>query len=265
MSTALFVRDGEFVVPQVAARGPWNPKALHGAAVAAVLGAGLGQDGWIVTRVSVDLLGPVPFEPMRLTVSELEGGRRVKRQTARLMIGDRELARAECLCVRQTELPIKPSPGAADSPFTEELRPSLDRGRRSGAAAIGWDCFDTLAVATRGLAVDQPERTLGLWTRLLVPAIDGEPTSALQRVLSAADFASSSVSLHLDFAQWSFMNADLTVYLSRPPVGDWVGILSSGVVQPVGSGLGIGVLYDADGHLGQAQQSLLVEPRTIRL
>jgi hypothetical protein len=262
MSGALFVADGELLLPQPAARGPWNPKALHGAAVAALLGGAFDLEGWTVTRVSVDLLGAVPFAPMRLMVTPPAGGRRVMRQTATLLVDDRPVAVADCVCVRQVELDFEASPLAHDSPFADMPTPDLSTVRPGVAERVGWECFDSLGVA---VAMLKPvaEGTLGYWIRLVAPVVEGRPTNGLQRVLAAADHSSGSTNLHLPFKRWSFMNADLSVHLSRPLSGEWVGVMSSSIAQPVGAGLGLGALFDADGRLGTAEQSLLLESRAL--
>jgi hypothetical protein len=257
----MFVADGDFLVPQPAARGPWNPKALHGAAVAAVLGGAFGIDGWTITRVSVDLLGAVPFAPMRLSVTPAAGGRRVMRQTATLSVDDQPIAVADCVYVRATELSFEASPLAHDSPFAGIPTPDLSAVRPGVAEQVGWECFDSLAVALKMLK-PAAAGTLACWIRLVAPVVEGRPTTGLQRILAAADHSSGSTNLHLPFEQWSFMNADLSVHLSRPLTGEWVGVVSSSIAQPVGAGLGLGALFDAEGRLGTAQQSLLVEPRT---
>jgi hypothetical protein len=263
MSDALFVADGELVVPQPAARGPWKPEALHGAAVAALLGGAFDTQGWTVTRVSVDLLGSVPFAPMRLMVTPVSGGRRVMRQTATLLVDDHPVAVADCVCVRHVELDFEASPLAHDSPFANMATPDLTTVRSGVAERVGWECFDSLAVA---VAMLKPvaKGTLGYWIRLVAPVVEGRDTTGLQRVLAAADHSSGSTNLHLPFQRWSFMNADLSVHLSRPLAGEWVGVISSSIAQPLGAGLGLGTLFDAQGRLGRAEQSLLIETRALR-
>jgi hypothetical protein len=86
-------------------------------------------------------------------------------------------------------------------------------------------------------------------------------TSGEQLAVAAADYGTSGTSAHLPFSQWSYMNADLTVSLSRPPEGGWIGMETDGIVQPTGTGLSIGQIYDRGGRVGQSAQSLLIEPR----
>ena len=94
---ALFVREGEHLVPTAFSVGPWRPDALHGSAVAALFGALLEEDGVTVARVTMDLLGAIRLRPLRVTMTEGGGGRRVRRRTATLHDGDKAVAQATAL------------------------------------------------------------------------------------------------------------------------------------------------------------------------
>ena len=65
---ALFQPDGEQVVPTEFARGPWTPDALHGGPVAALLARAVESvptdEPMHVTRLTVELLRPVPLTPL---------------------------------------------------------------------------------------------------------------------------------------------------------------------------------------------------------
>ena len=61
------------------------------------------------------------------------------------------------------------------------------------------------------------------WMRMRHPLVPDEAPSPLCRVLIAAD-SGNGVSAALDYQRWRFINPDLTVYLMRPPAGDWVAL-----------------------------------------
>jgi hypothetical protein len=261
VSSSLFVREGSFYIPQDAARGPWDPNALHGSAVAALLTGAFTDDDRTLTRVGVDLLAPVPYAPLRLEVTPPVGGTRATRQSAMLIAGERVVARADCVAVSRLDLDLPSSPAAATSPFASFDVPDLTRTRRHVVDNVGWECFDSLAVAAPRLKAELPDGGWGFWLRLLIPVVEGVPNTGAQVALAAADYSSSSTAQYLDFSRWSYRNADLVVHLSRPPVGDWVGLLSTSLAQSTGSGLGMGALFDEAGRLGQSAQSLVVEGR----
>jgi len=58
---------------------------------------------------------------------------------------------------------------------------------------------------------------------------------------------------------YRFINPDLTVYLHRLPVGEWVCLEALTTVEPHGIGLAESRLWDEHGPLGRALQSLLLE------
>ena len=79
----------------------------------------------------------------------------------------------------------------------------------------------------------------------------------------AAD-SGNGIAVVLDPARYTFVNADLTVYLHRAPVGEWVGLEAVTVPEPTGIGLTRSRLWDHDGPFGWALQSLVVEARSPR-
>ncbi|MGZ4707139.1 MAG: thioesterase family protein [Acidimicrobiales bacterium] len=259
-ASAVFEPDGERYVPTEAARGPWDPEALHGAAVAALLAGSLEAEGQVLVRVLVELHGPVPFGPLTIEVGPSDGGRRVKRQSATLCSGGRSVASASATRIRSSEVALPE--GANDHPlvFDPAAAPDLTTPNRHAARVVGRPSFDSLAMATRWERSEGPGPRR-LWLRLLMPIVAGRETSGAQRAVAAADYGTNGTFARLPFAEWSYMNADLTVSLSRPPVGEWIGMETDGIVQATGTGLSIGQLHDQGGRVGQSAQSLLIEPR----
>jgi hypothetical protein len=99
-----------------------------------------------------------------------------------------------------------------------------------------------------------------VWSRLLFPLIAGEDVTPLERLLVMAD-AASGVSAALDWEKWLFVNVDLGIHLSRPPVGEWMSMAARTDIGPTGMGLCTSTLGDADGSVGVSTQTLLVTPR----
>lgn len=100
-----------------------------------------------------------------------------------------------------------------------------------------------------------------VWCRLRTPVVDGWPVTPTMRAAAAADFG-NGVSMVVPFETFSFVNPDLTVYLDRPPVGEWIGLDAATSVHAQ-SGLAVAqsVLHDETGPFGRGMQSLLLEPR----
>ncbi len=80
------------------------------------------------------------------------------------------------------------------------------------------------------------------------------------RAVVAADFC-NGVSAVLDFQNWTFINADLTVSLARQPIGEWILLDGESWIGPDGAGLAAARLADVSGYFGRAVQSLVIERR----
>ena len=98
------------------------------------------------------------------------------------------------------------------------------------------------------------------WFRLRRPLVAGETPSALQRLAAAGDFG-NGISATLSWDEYLFINPDLTLYIEREPVGEWICLESETRIAADGIGLAESVLYDERGRVGRATQALLVAPR----
>jgi hypothetical protein len=99
-----------------------------------------------------------------------------------------------------------------------------------------------------------------VWMRLRHPLLPRETLTPIARVAATADF-SNGVSAALPFAEYLFINADLSITLNRRPQGEWIGLDASTLLYPGGIGWAQSVLHDELGPLGLTQQALVVQPR----
>jgi hypothetical protein len=58
-----------------------------------------------------------------------------------------------------------------------------------------------------------------------------------------------------------FINADITLYLNRPPEGEWLALSCQASAEPNGIALGTGVFFDARGAFGRTMQAKLANQR----
>ena len=100
-----------------------------------------------------------------------------------------------------------------------------------------------------------------IWFRAHRPIVDGEAPSPLMRAAMTSDFC-NGVSSVLDFRRWTFINADISINLARPPVGEWILLDAQTWLGANGSGIAFAKLGDERGYFGRAVQSLVIEPRT---
>jgi hypothetical protein len=261
MAEAVFTRDGERFVPGELARGPWSPDAQHGGAPAALLARCVEQaaDGAAlhVARLTIELLRPVPLAPLQARARLTRPGRKVQLVEAGLWHGDSEVARATGLRLRRTAVAMPAGLAGAPPP------PGPARGADSlppWSGFVGAGAFHNAAVEHRfvGGSFAEPGPAVD-WIRLRVPLVAGEQTSPLCRVAAAADFG-NGVSWVLNRVDgYRFINPDLTIYLHRYPVGEWVCLDAVTRPEPIGVGMAESLLSDAQGPIGRAVQSLLIE------
>ncbi len=99
-----------------------------------------------------------------------------------------------------------------------------------------------------------------VWLRMRHPLLAGEEPSPLQRTLIVADVG-NGVSATLDYRRFVFINVDLTVHLERMPAGEWVCVDAVTLPRPNGVGTAESTMFDRDGRIGRALQTLLVSER----
>ncbi len=256
---ALFVPDDGAWRPTGYSRGPWSPHSLHGGPVAALVVRELERveapQPVRLARVTVELLRPVPLEPLRVSTEVVRPGAKVSTVDARVTTPDGQvvvMARAQRIRTADVEFPD----GAVESPPPLPDAAS-DTSAWPGASRVA---FHSHATEHRyveghfggiGPAVD--------WIRLNVPVVLDEDPSGWQRAAAIADF-SNGISAVVPFDGTSmFINPDLTVHLWREPVGEW--ICSEAVTRTSGTGIGMAetALWDRSGRIGRGLQSLLLD------
>ncbi len=100
-----------------------------------------------------------------------------------------------------------------------------------------------------------------VWTRLAVDLVDGEDTDPIEHLVAVAD-AASGISAVASPARMLFVNTDLTLHLTREPVGDEIWMRAQTTLDAAGIGRTTGDLGDRGGAVAHSAQCLFVEPRT---
>jgi acyl-CoA thioesterase len=82
----------------------------------------------------------------------------------------------------------------------------------------------------------------------------------MQRTAAAGDFGNGVSGFGGGFPHnYRFLNADLSVYLFRPPAGEWIRLQARSWWDAGGVGLAKSELSDRDGLVGTGQQALALE------
>jgi hypothetical protein len=264
---AFFVADGARYVPTELTRGPWDPNAQHAGPPAALLSRALElcepREGARIARVTVEILAPVPIQPLTVSARVARPGRSVELLEASLEGPEGEVRRARGWRLAAGEVQAdweqeEPPPGRDQAEpldfFPENEDSRAPRARGSGES-VGWHTAMEIVFA-RGRFLEPGPATV--WMRPRVPLVTGEAITPLQRTMLAAD-GGNGVSAPLDWSRFIFINTDLTVHLLRPPRGEWVCLDS--VTHVDGIGMTDTALWDDGGRIGRAAQTLLVRAR----
>jgi len=252
--SALFVPAGpDTWLPTDLARGPWDPTALHGGPSAALLARAI--EPLVAplqpTRLTVELLRPVPLAALHVTARLRRDGRKIRIAEAHIEHDGVAVASAVALAIRTTRLTVAEQATERPPGPEEGVEPdrSLDPYEAFHNTGVQ-HCFVRGEFGVPGPATD--------WIRLRLPLVPEKTPSPLQRVAAAADFGNGISGLDL-MNELLFINPDLTIHLSRLPVGEWVCL--DAVTHPQSNGIGLAesALFDEQGPIGRAAQSLLIE------
>jgi acyl-coenzyme A thioesterase PaaI-like protein len=262
MADAIFIRSAHGrLVPSEHARGPWDPDALHGGAPAGLIAGAFERmepgSQLAIARLGFEFLKPIRFEPLALSMKIVRDGRRVQELEAELKAGKELICKASAVRVQPVpgQLPRSGAAPAETMPGPEQGQPLTFALNDSTAASLA-----TTGMEMRWLG---DPRSLGpgrVWMRPRHPFLPDEPSTALMRLVAAADFA-NGVSAELPFDEYLFINADLAVHLWRQPEGEWIGLDAKTLLHAGGMGMAESVLHDVSGSVGRAFQTLVVQPR----
>lgn len=250
---AFFTVQGPSLVPGAEARSPWSDRMLHGRLLAALAARAIESEqlpeGFVPARLTVDLFRAAPMAAVQITTSAVREGRRVRTAEASIVCEGREAGRASAVMLRTEEDPPgrvwSPPPWAVPDPETLALPPV--------PAGTSRFPLDIRQVGGGGFGTFGPKR---VWVREVRDLVQGETPSGFVRAVGAADLANPFA--NSGDAGLAFINADLTVYLARVPVGEWIGLDVSARVSDAGVAVGGCDLYDRQGPIGSCAVASVV-------
>jgi acyl-Coa thioesterase superfamily protein/acyl-CoA thioesterase superfamily protein len=235
--------------------GPWDPAFQHAGPPAALLGRALERceprDGFVLARLTYEILRPVPVAEVEVAARVIRPGRSVELLEGELSAGGEPVMTVRAWRVLGStaptvgnDAPLPPRPAEETPPPAELDQFGYGKAVELRFAAGGWH---------------QPGPAT-VWTRLRVPLVPGEEPTGVQRVLAVAD-SGNGVSAVLSWNEWLFINPELTVHLRREPRGEWICLDAATTLTEGGAGLARSTLSDDDGVVGNGSQALFVAPR----
>ncbi|MFI2476428.1 thioesterase family protein [Nocardia xishanensis] len=251
---SFFVRQGDQLVAEKLAVSPWAPGKLSGTAVCGLLARELEAycpDGFVPARLTVDLSQPVANAAFDMRSNVVRRGSRIAVVDATMVQDGRERVRASALfLITGDEPPGQVWSSAEDLPMPpdgcvspEGSPPLFKSGERE------W---------TSDFAVNQNAARKFSWHGL-PPLVAGEPLTPFQRAAILGD-ATNHV-CHWGSEGAGYINADVTVTLSRLPIGYELGLRADNTIAADGISIGSATLYDRSGAVGTCMVTALSNAR----
>jgi len=246
---AFFTRDGPSLHPAAVARGPWAADMLHGRLLAGLLAwrveSDHGDAEFHPARVTVDLFRSPPMRPLEVAAHVVRAGRRIRVVDATVTIDGDVYARASIVLLKRTEQPageIWPGP-AWDVPHPDAL------------PEPGWDApWEMRPITEGGFGSFEQKR---MWLRDTRALVEGEQMTPFVRVATAADIANPLANSGTNGLE--FINGDITLYLARLPVDEWIGFEVTRHVSAEGVAVGECAVYDTRGPIGTSTVSAVAQ------
>jgi Acyl-CoA thioesterase C-terminal domain/Acyl-CoA thioesterase N-terminal domain len=253
--------DGEFQVFESTdgTRSNWDPEIQHGSPPLALMTKLIeelaGDSGLRVGRLTLDILGAIPVTRIRARAWVERPGSRISIMAAEILAprpdgSERAVARVTAWLLATSD--------TADA-TTDRYPPLVEAD--SVPVPHSWDgatgYLETVRWRRQRVADGQ---TPVAWLSPLVPLVDSEPTTDLQRLAMVADSV-NGVGAALDPEKFVFMNTDTVVHMHRLPAGNDFGLRACGSIGPDGIGVTTADIFDRQGFIGTVAQTLFVQRR----
>ena len=265
LSKGLYDMHGDIFSPSIHAGSPWSITTQHGGPINALFMYGMETAALDkpkrVVRLSVDILRPVPREPLRLNTRILREGRRLAVVDAVLECESDGMpvavARAQLLQDREDHKPLFPHAATPIPPLKTANRTDLISEARRQEGPPG---FHLNIEMRHGADKNGP---IG-WFTWSGELITGLATSPAQRCAAICDLA-TIVSGRMRLSghggwdnniRFAMLNTDTIIQFLRPPIGDWFAFHAPSIFDERGVGITEARLHDKTGALGQVVQTL---------
>ncbi len=244
---------GDAFQPLDMARGFWGPNDnLHARVMIGLFAREFerlyGEPDLQPARLTVDLYKLPDLSPISVTTRLIRQGGRIKVIEGEMFSSGQSIARASCQLLRRTQQPEgriwSPPPWGAPPP-DQVQPPEKPFTPRWDMKPIGNDAVG-----------DAPRRT---WLREIRPLVDGEAYTPFVRIATGVDYTSPVSNAGANGLD--FINSDVTLYLHRAPVSEWIGYEVTAHQSRDGVAIGQCTLHDIEGAVGFSSCAALAQRR----
>lgn len=241
--------DGRFH-PTEASRAGWGDSMISGPAVVGLaahcLERDFGADGFLPTRLTTDLFKAALRVPTEVRTRLVRDGRRIRGSECDVLQDGVVVARATMVQFRQSA----PPPGEEWIGEESFVPPQGVQGTVYfiDSDGIGWG---------HSAAVHQNTSRKRVYHRT-VDVIEGQTPSPFVRTVVAAE--ATSLVTNLGTEGIGYINGDLTVAISRLPIGEYVGVQADSHWANNGIAVGAATLFDDEGPFGTGMVTAIANP-----
>lgn len=245
---AFFAADGDGFTPQPASRSRWSDDMVTGPAVCGIIARGLDRqhhaEGFVPSRLTVDLFRPVRSRHLTISTRLVREGRRIRVADAELVQDGETVARASLVLLRSSVAP----PGEVWTSPHRLTGPSAEARAAAGQLVAPWfGSGDDGPGWTPSIADHQGAARKRMWTRMPQLVLGEEPSPFTRAAMSGEI---TSMMTNWGTHGVGYINADLTLALTRLPVGLEIGVEAADHISADGIAVGSATLYDELGPIG---------------
>jgi hypothetical protein len=202
-----------------------------------------------IGRLTLDILGAIPVAPVKVRAWTLRPGARISLMCAEMVPveSERPVARVTAWLLATSD-----TRAVATDRHPPLVESEAVPNPHAWLGAPGY--LETVTWRKQATAAGQSDE---VWLSPLVPLVDAEPVTDVQRLAMVVDSANGAGAA-LDPNEFVFMNTDTTVHLHRVPSGSDFGLRARASIGPDGIGVATADLFDRRGFIGTSAQTLLV-------
>lgn len=208
-----------------------------------------------VGRLVLDILGAIPVAPVKVRARVVRPGTRIAKVDAEMLATRPDGTDRAVATVSAWLLSTSDTRDAVTDRYPPLVEGEAMDNPHGWAGAPGY--LETVSWRAQRTA---PGEAAVSWMSPLVPLVETEPLTDLQRLAMVVDSA-NGVGAALDPTEFVFMNTDTAVHLHRAPVGSDFALRSRGSIGPDGIGVTNAEIFDRHGFIGTSAQTLLVQRR----
>ncbi|QCQ91953.1 acyl-CoA thioesterase domain-containing protein [Rhodococcus sp. SGAir0479] len=247
---AFLTRDGDGFAPLELAVSGWSPDMITGVLARAIENAH-GAEGFVPARLTVDLFRPARAAQFHVVTRSVRDGNRIRVADAEVLQRGESVARGTVVFLRRGAQPPgelwtrpdspQPPPPSLLPPLQAPTHPWIG----SDGHPAGW---------SPSLRDHEGSSRKRLW-QYQIPIVAGEEPSPFVRAAMVGE--TTSLMTNWGSAGIGFINADLTLALSRLPEGPEIGLEADNHLSVDGVAVGSATMFDRRGPIGTCIVSAL--------